>query len=484
MSEGAVVEDEVELKFQVPRGHIPPAPTELAHVGPTAELQLNALYFDTPDLRLAQIGATLRRRSGGGDAGWHLKTVAAGGDHRVELRLPITGARPPARLREALPEDLREAPLVPVARIVTVREETPLLDSTGRVSASYCLDRVWVTQPDDPPSGQAEAPSWVELEVELKGSDAALLPGLAEHLVRAGLRPAGYQSKLGQALEVLGKSMPPPGRPEQAAIRGYLWKQVGLLQALEEPVLRDEPDAIHKARVSVRRIRSTLRAFSALFDRQIRADLEPELKWLSGLLGSARDGEVLIARVGGESRGGSASLLRAVEEQRASDVEGLAAAMRSPRFEVLQDHLAEACVQIASPPQLVPGWGGAALAKQLGRVARQAARIVAVPIGVDTHALHEVRKSAKTVRYGYEALEPVFPLVRGMAETWKHATEALGELQDQAMLLSRLRAVPAAAEDCGPWAAQLEAGLGPLADSGISLLLEAITASVLGAANE
>ncbi|MFB8242316.1 CYTH domain-containing protein [Kitasatospora purpeofusca] len=38
---------------------------------------LDALYYDTPDLRLLRRGITLRRRSGGGDAGWHVKLPLA-----------------------------------------------------------------------------------------------------------------------------------------------------------------------------------------------------------------------------------------------------------------------------------------------------------------------------------------------------------------------------------------------------------------------
>ena len=34
---------------------------------------LEAVYYDTPNLRLLAEGVTLRRRTGGEDAGWHLK---------------------------------------------------------------------------------------------------------------------------------------------------------------------------------------------------------------------------------------------------------------------------------------------------------------------------------------------------------------------------------------------------------------------------
>ena len=60
-------------------------PAAVDGAGPVAEgepqhQQLAATYFDTADLRLAAAGLTLRRRTGGDDAGWHLKVPAAGGD--------------------------------------------------------------------------------------------------------------------------------------------------------------------------------------------------------------------------------------------------------------------------------------------------------------------------------------------------------------------------------------------------------------------
>jgi hypothetical protein len=46
------------------------------------------MYFDTADLRLAEAGATLRRRVGGLDDGWHLKLAVTPGV-RTELQRPL-----------------------------------------------------------------------------------------------------------------------------------------------------------------------------------------------------------------------------------------------------------------------------------------------------------------------------------------------------------------------------------------------------------
>jgi hypothetical protein len=55
--------------------------------GPVRQ-QLTATHFDTADLRPAAAGLTLRRRTGGDDAGWHL-SGSAGRAARSEVRLPL-----------------------------------------------------------------------------------------------------------------------------------------------------------------------------------------------------------------------------------------------------------------------------------------------------------------------------------------------------------------------------------------------------------
>ena len=77
---------EVERKFDVVESAITPsfdglAPISRVKRSPTQTL--DAIYFDTPGRDLAAHGITLRRRTGGTDAGWHLK-LPAGPDARTE----------------------------------------------------------------------------------------------------------------------------------------------------------------------------------------------------------------------------------------------------------------------------------------------------------------------------------------------------------------------------------------------------------------
>jgi inorganic triphosphatase YgiF len=47
-------------------------------LAPPRQDDLRAEYFDTDQLNLARAGITLRRRTGGPDAGWHLKLPGQG----------------------------------------------------------------------------------------------------------------------------------------------------------------------------------------------------------------------------------------------------------------------------------------------------------------------------------------------------------------------------------------------------------------------
>ena len=78
----ATVVRETERKYELADGVELPGWAGLAGVealvGPE-EQALEAVYFDTEDLRLARAGVTLRRRRGGHDAGWHLKLPVGAG---------------------------------------------------------------------------------------------------------------------------------------------------------------------------------------------------------------------------------------------------------------------------------------------------------------------------------------------------------------------------------------------------------------------
>src|SRR6266487_207618 len=60
-------------------------------------------------------------------------------------------------------------------------------------------------------------------------------------------------------------------------------------------IRRDEPDSVHDMRVAIRRLRSTLKSAGKDMGMPAAGRLRAELKWLGGVLGEARDNEVLAS---------------------------------------------------------------------------------------------------------------------------------------------------------------------------------------------
>src|ERR1035437_5404381 len=121
---------EVERKFDAdPGALLPDLSGAAAAVSEAVESQLDATYFDTADTSLARYHVTLRRRTGGDDAGWHLK-LPAGLDLRPEV--PRALGRAPRKVPVALAAEVRalvrDRPLVPIA---VLRIERRLLDGDG-----------------------------------------------------------------------------------------------------------------------------------------------------------------------------------------------------------------------------------------------------------------------------------------------------------------------------------------------------------------
>ncbi|HEU4363011.1 MAG TPA: CYTH domain-containing protein, partial [Mycobacterium sp.] len=82
---------EVERKFDVDDWTAAPSFRGIATAGEAVSQSLDAVYFDTPAHDLAARRITLRRRTGGSDAGWHLK-LPAGPGVRTEHRAPLGAA--------------------------------------------------------------------------------------------------------------------------------------------------------------------------------------------------------------------------------------------------------------------------------------------------------------------------------------------------------------------------------------------------------
>src|SRR2546429_9797102 len=116
------------------------------------------------------------------------------------------------------------------------------------------------------------------------------------HVAPAPLQPAPDGSPVAGspvAGSPVAGSRPKPSASAAEVVKAYLKVQVATLRSLEPAVRADEFDSVHQMRVTTRRLRATLRSFGSVIPRSRTAEVAAELKWLGGLLGEARAGEVL-----------------------------------------------------------------------------------------------------------------------------------------------------------------------------------------------
>jgi hypothetical protein len=159
--------------------------------------ELDARYLDTADAALARNGIALRRRTGGPDAGWHIKGPRQG-DGRLELGWPLGDAE---RLPDAVAEMVAQwtdAELHPIARIENSRTAFLLRGADG-VIAEFVDDHVRAT---DLRTGIRR--EWREWEMELgpaaPDDRSAFFAAVDAAVFAAGGREPSSGSKLARAL--------------------------------------------------------------------------------------------------------------------------------------------------------------------------------------------------------------------------------------------------------------------------------------------
>ncbi len=428
-------------------------------------LRLRATYFDTADLRLAQHGITLRRRTGGDDAGWHLK-LPVDSDTRAEIREPAGRASTsvPASLLAKVLAYSRAAPLLPVAQINTARRRQRLLDDDGGAIAELAADSV-TARTLDALGEPASVLRWREIEVELANGDRGLLNSVDELLTADGFVRSTAGSKLAH---LLGGRLPhgSPATPSQRGKGGltagdvllsYARAQVEALMTHDAKARTDEHDAVHQMRVATRRLRSVLRQFGSLVERDAAQSMDVELRWLAGVLGEVRDIEVLRQQILDEIDGLLAELVIGPVRERVtfqldSEYDSARArlldAMASERYFALFDRLD---AFVGSPPFTEEATRPASdvvpdpLRRSWRRVTRRASEALDQRRGVATGGqpegegagtgiavdLHNTRKAMKRVRYVLEAVRPaVSSRVRRVGRRLTQIQDVLGAYQD------------------------------------------------------
>lgn len=443
----AAVTQEVELKLELPREAVDRFLQSAILPAQSDQADLRSIYFDTPGRQLHAEGLSLRiRRSGKqriqtvkaeeGDGGGGL-FARAEWEMRVPGDVPVIDTRTPVA---ALLGD--EVAAIEPAFAVEVERRSWLLGE-GADRIEMVLDQGLVR------AGERQAPI-CEIELERKAGEAAALFRFAREIeaqvpVRLGVvakSERGYQ--LLEAARPAFKAEPVrlmPGMRTDAAFQ-TIARACLRHYRLNEALLLDhyDPLALHQARVAVRRLRSALTIFKPILAEADRVRFRDELRWLAGMLGEARDLDVLAARTGeGDLRDGIEAVrpevhARVIEALQAHRVRGL--------MLDLLEWLTLGAGQVEGEAleirkEKAQSFAASRLAHFRRRVVKDGRRMKRL----NDAARHEVRKDAKKLRYASEFFASLFARKK---QRRRHARfiAALEGLQDDLGALNDLVSTP------------------------------------------
>lgn len=454
--------DEVELKFDVePASVARLRATPVLAAAPARVETSESLYFDTPDGALRNAGISLRvRRSAGRivQTAKRKKGSAAGLFVRQEWEAELErfaldlDAFKPGPVRRLLGK-VERAALKPVIRTRFARSSWQIAHHGSRIEV--VLDEGVVS------TGRKRTPL-TELELELKGGKPAALFALAEAIGRAAPLRLGTMSKSERGYALLEGRLGRPAKAEPVTL-GRAANEAEAFRAVAHACLRHfrlneiallagrDADALHQARVALRRLRSALSLFRPTVRGKDYQHLREELRWFAGQFGEARNLDVLLA---GEALPDDARLRRALAAARDKAYARVLAALASARARALMLRLA-LWLELGRwrfKPR-AEGPVGDLAREQLDRQWRKVRRRGAELAALDADAEHQLRIDVKKLRYAAEFLAPLYSDSRR-----SRFIAALKELQERLGVANDARVARAVVARLAP---KLQASLAP-----------------------
>lgn len=461
---------EIELKLRINAADIPrlkrhPALKSLL-VEKSRTRRLVSTYYDTPELALLARKMTLRVRRMSG--GWFQAVKGGGGSlaglhQRDEWEDIIATGKPdftkianipdPAVTELFAPPEFRAA-LKPIFTTDMQRTEWQLAYADG-THIELALDVGNLVINNEPREKISE------IELEIKSGHPARLFDLALEL----------QTTIPLELENVSKAQrgyafyrkPPLGimkaaatrlDPDDLAIdafRQIAWECIGQLQGNLDMVLHGEDtEGVHQMRVALRRLRSLFAVFGSVVDRTTCSDLIEEIRWISDLLGTARDLDVFISETlppmlqplhqhkGLQQLGEKARLGQAEAYQILRD------ALRSQRYQRLQLALGAwleggAWVNTEAATLSVSTLAAKVLGKRYKQLKQHGQRLV----HMHPEERHETRISGKKLRYASEFFTSLYPgnSTKGFVRALADLQGVLGTLNDIATTEQLIRQI-------------------------------------------
>lgn len=445
---------EIELKLALPTAEPATLAQRLARTPLLARrkasrLQLDNVYYDTPDQRLKRERIALRtRRVGGGNGPQWLQTLkmAGRGDSALSARGEWESEVPDAAL--SLPQ-LHATPWA------TLDPDGQLFQTLQPMFATHFERTLWTVRRRDGSvvevaldlgeviAGGQRAPL-AELELELKAGPPEALFELAQELARTLAVLPVSQSKAQRGFALAQGTLNQPQRAQALTLTRHQPLASVAQQVLREAfdqftanldtLCRDDhPELVHQARVGWRRFQSALRLFKPVLTATERPH-DRTLKPLLQALGQLRDLDVArldtLAPLAyayittSEARADHwQAMMTALSHAAHGQRDTVRSALQAPAvgatllalthwLESLWQPDAPATPTDAdTPEQPLRAWARRRVARQHQRL-KQAGQAGDQPAQV-----HRLRLQAKRLRYAIDALGPLLP--RRRAQRWQ-----------------------------------------------------------------
>jgi inorganic triphosphatase YgiF len=439
----SVPPEETELKFLCDPADIE-AVLGAAPAGEDGAIDLAAIYFDTPDRRLRDLGAGLRIRQ---EPQGRRQTLKAGkGLRRQEHEIAVDSDQldlSHAPLRDLLGEE-QASRLEPLFAVQVRRRARNLVWEDAQIELA--LDEGEIL-------AGGRRTTLCEVELELKAGQPTALFSLARQLCEAAPLYLSFETKADRGFALV-EGEAESWRHDQAGLAPAMSASAAF-QAIARSALAqiaanglilrrggDSPEAVHQLRVAVRRLRSAMSTFKSLVAGPELDGLKGELKWLASACDEARNLDVFLeetyrpAAKGKAAIHGLADLGQALEAARGRAHARARGAAASTRFRALLLDL-HAWIETGDWLTRTDDAGGLATdfaIQALGARRRKLVKQGGGLMELSDAERHQVRIQAKKLRYAAEAFRPLLKdkAARRLIKKVKALQTALGALNDGA----------------------------------------------------
>lgn len=228
------------------------------------------------------------------------------------------------------------------------------------------------------------------------------------------------------------------------------------LQHYETGAMAGEIEAVHQMRVSVRRLRATIRLFATVIHRARTRIYERDLKWLGQAAGEVRDCDVMIELLRASSvnldpvlAAALTPVVNALAGHRDAELSRFVDDLRTNRYARMCERLADPLLRRALPAIDVGCYASAMIAPLARKVRKAGKRITSAD--APPALFHRLRVRVKRLRYAFEMLtEMCGKRSRKTLTRLEQMQELLGKHQDLVATLAWLRAYAAGAGEVAP----------------------------------